>query len=117
MPWPPTAAVKSWIFFASSMNRARVRPLLPSAFTTLLTTSRKKRPAVHACAAKPSALLFPPMDFRNASTDLFCFASSNGTKNSDAYWPSTSAPLAQELGVVALEGAVPDLDAADALDL
>jgi hypothetical protein len=24
--------------------------------------------------------------------DLFCFASSNGTKNSDEYWPSTSAP-------------------------
>src|SRR5262245_45407797 len=92
IPCPSTSARKSWIFLASSRNRDRVRPLLPFAFTTLLTTSRKKSPDVHAWAANPSAWLLPPIDFRNASTDLFCLASSNGTKNSDAYCPSTAAP-------------------------
>src|ERR687898_489077 len=85
IPSPPTSALKSWTFAASSRNRARVRPLLPCAFTTLLTTSRKNRPAAHDWAPKPSALDRPPTFFRNALMDLFCYASSNGTKNSDEY--------------------------------
>src|SRR5262249_58873949 len=56
MPWPSTAAVKSWIFFASSRNRARVRPLFPSAFTTLLTPSLKHIHAFHSFTPNPYTL-------------------------------------------------------------
>src|SRR5262249_56022878 len=49
---PPTSvgpsmpsAVKSWILAASSRNRARVRPLLPSALTPLFPTSPQNTPA------------------------------------------------------------------------